>query len=80
MTDDRSWEDPIWRGRFQRYSPRELVDFASKFTGSSTAKIALEVLDQKLTAMGCAPTAQEQSRQDHPPAEARPVPGGDAAR
>jgi len=79
MTDDRAWEDPIWRGRFQSYSPRELVDFANRCTGSSTAKIALEVLDQKLIAMGCKPTAQEQARQDHP-AEAPPVPEGDAAK
>ncbi len=79
MTDDRSWEDPIWRGRFQSYSPRELVAWAEQHTGSSTAKIALEVLDEKLLAMGCKPTASEQVHQDHP-AEAPPVPEGDAAK
>ena len=76
MTDDRSWEDPIWRGRFRAYSPLELVKWAHEFTGSRTAKIALEVLDEKLVAMGITGAAPPLVRQVDP----HPEREDDAAR
>ena len=50
------WDAEIWRLRFRAYTPLELVRWAQRDVKSYVDRIALEVLDEKLIAMGCVPT------------------------
>ena len=50
-----AWDDEIWRGRFRDYSPLQLERFAREHPDSDTARIALEVLDEKLIKAGYKP-------------------------
>lgn len=54
-------EEAVWKGRFAGYSPLELVDFA-EIDASERSQWALEVLDEKLIAMGCVPKAHSPSK------------------
>ena len=49
-------DERLWRGRFELYTPLMLVDFVrSTSTPDATTRLALDVLDEKLLAMGCQP-------------------------
>lgn len=59
MEPSPEWDADIWRLRFRAYTPLELVKWVHRDNNSYVDRIALEVLDEKLIAMGCVPTRHE---------------------
>ncbi len=51
MNNEPDWEDAIWRGRFQGYSPLALLKVAERDATSRVATLALEELERKIAAI-----------------------------